>query len=64
MKIIKVQELSDGNGSIIYRPSEPFPTDTVYSTMIDKQYICYQQGDTLPEGAMTDPFAVIRENIN
>lgn len=59
MKIIKVQEDTDGKGSKIYRPVEPFPEDTIYTTLVDKEYVCYQPGDTLPESANINVFRVI-----
>lgn len=56
MKIIQIQEDTDGNGSKIMRPQEPFPTDTIYTTMIDEVYVCYQKGDVLPENASIPAF--------
>lgn len=62
MKIIKMQVFTDGKGSVINRPSEEFPSDTIYTTMANDEYICYQVGDTLPDGIAVDIFSVIRNN--
>lgn len=56
MKIIKTIEDTDGQGSKILRPVESFPSDTIYTIMVDDEYICYQTGDELPENVVIPKF--------
>ena len=53
MKIIKCSNTYDANGSLMSTPEEPFPSKMVFLEKNETHYICYEEGDTIPEKANT-----------
>lgn len=48
MKIIPFDVITNGDGSELNVPSEPYPKTYLIAVAEDQNYVFYEQGDTIP----------------